>query len=59
MKSPQNENEDVDIFKNVRLPCGLSHISEVVAVIKDTIDQANAEREEPTVNDDINSPKGE
>ena len=50
---------DVDIFKNVRLAPGLSHIGEIVAVIKDAVDKAYAEPEEPAVQDEPNNPKGE
>jgi len=47
---------DVDIFKDIKLPRGLSHVSEVVAVIKDAVDNANAEREESAVQDNNPDP---
>ena len=58
MTAEQKKNE-VDIFKDIKLPRGLSHISEIVAVIKDTVDKAYVEREESTTQDEKHQLKGE
>ena len=50
---------DVDIFKDIRLPRGLTHVSIPIAAIKDAIEKANAEPEEPAVQDEPNKTKGE
>ena len=47
---------DGDIFKDIKLPRGLSHVSEVVAVIKDAVDKAYAQREDSVVQDNNPDP---
>ena len=47
---------DVDIFKDIKMPRGLCHISEVVAVINDAVDKAYAEREDSVVQDNNPDP---
>jgi len=56
----KKHNEAEGVRENLpRMPYGVASMAEIVAVIKDTVVKAYAEREESAVQDDTNNPKGE
>jgi len=51
-KDLNRHDGEEDIFKDIKLPRGLCHISEVVAVIKDAVDKAYTKTEDSAAQDE-------